>query len=83
MRAVLHLWREWRAILAQVPVAVLARPGDRSAARLSPAARAYRRLFIPPGQARGLALRAPPAWTFLNLPLRDDSSSALREAGVW
>ena len=39
--AQLHLWQDWRSIMERVPVGVLARPGQRISARLSPAARIY------------------------------------------
>ncbi|MBJ3762154.1 nicotinate-nucleotide adenylyltransferase [Maribius pontilimi] len=81
--AELHCWDDWQDIVARVPMGVLARPGDRLSARLSPAARIYAFARRSKSQAQGLASISPPAWTFLNLPMRDDSSSALRENGSW
>ncbi|MBT8408797.1 MAG: nicotinate-nucleotide adenylyltransferase, partial [Alphaproteobacteria bacterium] len=40
--ATFHKWENWREIMALVPVAVMARPGQRISARLSPAARMFR-----------------------------------------
>ncbi|MBD0866071.1 MAG: nicotinate-nucleotide adenylyltransferase [Rhodobacteraceae bacterium] len=40
--AQIHRWRNWHFIMDTVPVGVLARPGDRISARMSPAARLYR-----------------------------------------
>ena len=37
--ATFHLWENWRGIMEMVPVGVMARPGQRISARLSPAAR--------------------------------------------
>jgi len=44
----------------------------------SKAALRYDRLRVPPQRAGLLADNAPPAWCFVNLPMRDISSSALR-----
>ncbi|MEM9550371.1 MAG: nicotinate-nucleotide adenylyltransferase [Pseudomonadota bacterium] len=74
-----HLWRDWHFIMETAPVGVLARPGDRISARMSPAARLYRRQRID-GQASRLLSRADaPAWCFVNVPMLDMSSTALRE----
>jgi nicotinate-nucleotide adenylyltransferase len=75
-----HRWDRWQSILARVPVGVLARPGFGIAARQSVAARMFRAAEVPP---RGLGLRAPPAWAFVNVPLVDLSSSAIRARGEW
>ena len=75
-----HRWDRWRTILARVPVGVLARPGFGVAARLSVAARMFHAAEVPP---RGLGLRAAPAWAFVNVPLVDLSSSAIRARGEW
>lgn len=78
--ATFHRWERWPAILAHVPVAVLARPGQRLKALTSPTARAYAAHRVPATAAAHLGHRAPPAWTFLDMPMRSDSSSALRAA---
>lgn len=76
-----HKWGRWRDILRSVPVGVLARPGSGLAARLSVAARAFRVHRV----ARGETLRghAPPVWCFVNMPMNDASSSAIRARGEW
>ena len=76
-----HKWERWRDILRAVPVAVLARPGSGVAARLSVAARAFRVHRV--GRGEGLGQKRPPAWAFVNLPLNDASSSAIRARGEW
>jgi len=73
-----HKWDRWPSILARVPVAVLARPGQRLAALCSPAARRFDRERLPPGAAQGLGRTAPPAWVYLDMPMRPESSTALR-----
>jgi len=76
-----HRWQNWRRIIESVPVGVLARPGQRISARLSPAARIYRDAQLP-AQASHLLGHVPaPAWCFVNVPMVDISSSALRAQG--
>lgn len=79
----IHRWDDWHSIFASVPVGVLARPGMRRAARNSVAARIYRDAQLPAHDARRLPTCEPPAWCFLNMPMLDVSSSALRASGLW
>jgi nicotinate-nucleotide adenylyltransferase len=76
--AQLHRWQNWRDIADTVPVGVLARPGDRISARMSPAARIYRHYRVPGGASHLLGLAQPPAWCFVNVPMVDISSTQLR-----
>lgn len=78
-----HLWRDWRYIMDTVPVGVLARPGDRISARMSPAARIYGRYRIKGRESQLLAHARPPAWCFVNVPMVDLSSTAIRARGGW
>ena len=78
-----HLWQDWRQIMDTVPVGVLARPGDRISARMSPAARIYARFRISPAASHLLAHSLPPAWCFVNVPMMALSSSAIRARGDW
>ncbi|MFA5539328.1 MAG: nicotinate-nucleotide adenylyltransferase [Gemmobacter sp.] len=77
-----HLWDNWRWILRNVPVGVLARPGSEGA-RLAPAARAFARARLRPGAARLLPRASPPAWCMVDIPLNPASSTAIRAAGGW
>ncbi|MBO9434297.1 nicotinate-nucleotide adenylyltransferase [Ruegeria sp. R13_0] len=78
-----HRWKDWRQIMDSVPVGVVARPGDRISARMSPAARVYAPYRID-GQARHLLGRAQaPAWCFVNVPMVNLSSTDLRNRGIW
>ncbi|MGD9917461.1 MAG: nicotinate-nucleotide adenylyltransferase [Paenirhodobacter sp.] len=76
-------WENWRGILKMVPVGVLARPGYRMAATQARAARICARARLPAALARGLALAPPPVWCFVQMPLSDLSSSAIRARGQW
>jgi len=74
-----HRWREWRAIMQSVPVAVFDRPGWRYRAVASRAATAFAAARLPEAESRQLAARCTPAWCFLSIPLSPLSSTALRE----
>lgn len=76
-----HQWERWRDILRSVAVGVLARPGAGVQARLSVAARAFRVHRVARGET--LRGRVPPVWSFVNLPLHDASSTAIRASGAW
>lgn len=78
-----HLWQDWQEILHRVPVGVLARPGLRIMARVSKAARIYSQDRLPGRSSRLLALRRPPVWCFINMPMVAISSTALRDQGGW
>jgi len=78
-----HHWHRWQWIMENVPVGVLARPGDRISARTSPAANRYRSYRLRGRQAALLARSDPPAWCFINLPMINVSSTAIRERGEW
>ncbi|MDQ0314627.1 nicotinate-nucleotide adenylyltransferase [Amorphus orientalis] len=76
--ATLHRWQKWRDILRLVPVAVVDRPGASMAVMSSPASRAFGGARVPESQAAALPGSAPPAWTFLHVPLDPTSSTAMR-----
>lgn len=78
-----HHWDRWQDIMAALPVGVLARPGKRISARMSRTARVFRAAQLPPRAAGLLAQARPPAWCFVNVPMLDLSSSAIRARGGW
>jgi len=81
--AQLHLWQNWQHIVETVPIGVLARPGQRISARMSRAASLYAKYRIPAQQSQLLRSAEPPAWCFVNVPMTDISSTAIRAAGAW
>lgn len=81
--ASLHKWTNWRWIIENVPVAVLARPGIGLRARLSPAARSFRHARLAEDMGPRLVLKRPPAWLFLQMPMRRVSSTDIRASGGW
>lgn len=78
-----HRWQDWDWIMESVPVGVLARPGNRISARRSVAARRYEDARLPGTASQLLARGDAPRWCYINLPLSDASSSAIRASGGW
>lgn len=78
-----HHWERWRWIMETVPVGVIARPGDRIAARTSPAAGIYREHRIRGRDAARLAISDAPAWCLVNVPMVAISSTEIRNRGEW
>ena len=78
-----HRWERWEEIFARVPIGVLARPGERISARLSPAAARYERYRLRGREALRLGRAETPAWCFVNVPMVAMSSSELRAKGGW
>ncbi|AXX96994.1 nicotinate-nucleotide adenylyltransferase [Profundibacter amoris] len=78
-----HRWQHWEWIMENVPVGVIARPGDRTSARMSKAAKRYEGYRLRGSQAGILADSPPPAWCFINVPMVDVSSTQIRARGEW
>lgn len=74
-----HLWQNWQKIFLTMPILVHDRPGYRYKALSSKAASHFKQKYIPEKDAANLALRYPPAWTFLTAPLSHLSSTEIRE----
>ena len=75
----LHRWNDWNAIVRAVPLAFLARPGYSIRALNSPAALRYGDYRLPNADAALLPDTPPPAWVFVPMPLRGESSTAIRK----
>lgn len=75
-----HRWQDWQWIMQNVPIGVIARPGDRISARLSKAAIVYRAAMLPARASTQLGQGTAPRWCFVNLPMSDQSSTAIRAA---
>lgn len=78
-----HRWERWDEIMTQVPVGVLARPGEQLKAGLSPTARRFARWRLPQARAGALAAQKPPVWALVNGPMLALSSTELRARGAW
>jgi len=73
-------WHNWTQIVETLPIAVLARPGYSVRALSGQAALRYRKYRVNNDQAGLLAKRRAPAWVFISMPLRPESSTAIRQA---
>ena len=73
-------WHNWTQIVETLPIAVLARPGYSVRALSGQAALRYRKYRVNNDQAGSLAKRRAPAWVFISMPLRPESSTAIRQA---
>lgn len=70
-------WRNWRDVMRNAPVAIIARPGAGSRARMSKPAQVF--AAARKQQEEAAAMKSAPAWTFLNARFHAQSSTALRE----
>lgn len=77
----LHRWHDWLEIPGTLPLAVLARPGFSLRALGGPAATRFSEAQVPTHLAPRLVTSAPPAWCFIPMPLRPESSTAIRRRG--
>jgi len=73
-----HKWRDWRGLAAEVPIAVIPRPGYDSAAHAARAMGWLRRFVHPSGQANQWTEWSAPAIVFLRLPADPTSATAIR-----
>lgn len=74
----LHRWHDWTDIAGTLPLAILARPGYSIRALNGVAAHRFARYRLPGGAAGLLPHRPAPAWAFVPMPLRKESSTAIR-----
>jgi len=73
-----HLWRDWRGLAREVPIAVIRRPGYDSSAHAARAMSWLRRFVHPSSQARKWTEWSAPAILFLRLPPDPTSATAIR-----
>ena len=74
----LHKWHNWTDIAEALPLAFLARPGYSVRALSGRAALRYATRRVKTDQAAKLVTHKSPAWVFLPMPLRPESSTAIR-----
>lgn len=75
----LHHWHHWRDIIDDVSLAVLARPGYSIRALGSKAAVRLARARVSGDRPASVLDRKPPRWVFVTMPLRPESSTAIRK----
>jgi nicotinate-nucleotide adenylyltransferase len=73
-----HLWRDWRGLARQVPIAVIRRPGYDSSAHAARAMGWLGRFVHPSSQAKRWTEWSAPAIIFLRLPPDPTSATAIR-----
>jgi nicotinate-nucleotide adenylyltransferase len=73
-----HLWKDWRAIAREMPIAVVARPGYDAAALASPAMAWLRRFRVAPAGLCNRGEWSAPALTELRFDPDPHSATALR-----
>jgi len=76
----LHHWHQWTEIVEGIDMAILARPGYSIRALDSKAVLRYRDKRVSQDRPQILAGKQPPHWAFISMPLRKESSSAIRAA---
>ena len=76
--AQLHRWKNWQALMQEIPLAVYPRPGFTHKAALSPAARRFDWARLPTQAAAQLPLYQAPAWVMLDGVRSSLASSRLR-----
>lgn len=74
----LHRWQDWTDLVESIPIAVINRPGFGLRSLSSPAARRYARFRLDESDSGLLAGCAAPAWCFLKVRLRRESSTNIR-----
>lgn len=78
-----HNWQEWTWIIENIPVGIMARPGDQVKAGLSRTALRYRRYRVKSYNALALPFMRAPAWSLLGGPMSNISSTEIRSNGLW
>ena len=73
-----HIWRDWRGLAREVPIAVIRRPGYDSAAHAARAMGWLRRFVHPSSQAKHWTEWSAPAIVFLRLSPDPTSATAIR-----
>lgn len=76
-----HRWKGFGEIAQLMPIAVIDRPGSTMTPLSARAARRLAAARLPEAAASTLALRRPPAWTFLHGPRSTLSSTEIRAGG--
>ena len=76
----LDKWHDWNHIVETLPIAVLARPSYSLRALGGQAALRYANTRVSNEQSGLLAKRRAPAWVFISMPLRSESSTAIRQS---
>lgn len=74
-----HKWKDWEVIFEMLPIAIFARPGYNEFST-TVAALKYKDSFLPSDNAVQLPYRKAPAWAFFNIPMKNISSTEIRNS---
>lgn len=74
----LHRWNNWQTIPATLPIAVFDRPGWTTLSLASTAAKSLKQSQLRENEIAALPWHQPPAWGFVAMPQRSESSTAIR-----
>ncbi|MDG2473647.1 MAG: nicotinate-nucleotide adenylyltransferase [Paracoccaceae bacterium] len=77
-----HKWDHWTWIMENIPVGVMARPGEQIKAGLSKTAMRYRKFRVKASNAAMIPFMEAPAWSLLGGPMQDISSTQIREQSL-
>jgi nicotinate-nucleotide adenylyltransferase len=77
--ACFHRWRDWRAIMARIPIAVFDRAPFAHAALRAPAALSHSRHRIDTRAAKALPASDTPVWCYQFMPRHPQSATDLRK----
>jgi nicotinate-nucleotide adenylyltransferase len=75
----MHRWHEWEEIFSALPLAVMARPGHAIRALNGKTALRLAQRRVPEQEASRIVGAKAPAWVFVSMPLRKESSTAIRK----
>lgn len=73
-----HRWHAWQRIIKAIPISIFARPNIHGHPCYAPAAKSYKFAYYPTSQHTKIAYAKAPAWCYINMPLCQISSTALR-----
>jgi nicotinate-nucleotide adenylyltransferase len=76
-------WKNWRQLMREIPMTIIARPGFTTRARVGRAARMFANAQVEERLALTLPDRRPPAWILIEGPLHTGSATAIRRQGAW
>jgi len=74
----LHRWKNWQALMQEIPMVIYPRPGSSLKALSSKAAQRFAKARVAPAQAAHFKHLKAPAWVMLDGPHNGLSSSSLR-----
>lgn len=74
-------WKNWKKIIEMIPIAIFAR--NQNKPMESQFVIEYNDCQLTPTQACDIAMKNAPAWVFLNIQEHPQSSTALRQAGLF